>query len=447
VAVGEIPETKYAKLGDDRIAYQVVGDGPVDLLFTPASGDCIDLRWDFPPYASFLRRLASFSRLIMFDRRGVGASDPASGEPLPSWERWADEACAVLDAVGSEQAIVLGSTDSTPIAVLFAAVHGDRTRALILFNATARFLRAADYPWGMAQADVDGAVEVLEELWGTEALAEFGGPDAALRDPDYPRWWARTCRLSISPREAAAYFRWVQFTDVREALPSLRVPTLVLHRAGFQHIVPEHGKYVANHVPGAQFAVVPGADGAVFHEPTAETLRYIEEFVGGLGQAVEPDRSLAAILFTDIVKSTEMAAALGDRQWRHLLESHDAVARTLIDRHRGRLIKMTGDGLLATFDGPGRAIRCGFALRDALEPLGIVIRAGLHTGEVELRGDDIGGIGVHIAARVLDRAGPGELLASAAVPLLVAGSGIGFEDRGEHELKGVGQLRLYAVEA
>jgi class 3 adenylate cyclase len=440
------PQTHYAKLGDDRIAYQVLGDGPVDLLLVPAIGDCIDLRWDFPLYERFLRSLASFSRLIMFDRRGVGASDPVSGDALPSWERWADEARAVLDAVGSKEAVVMGVVDSTPTALLFAAVHNDRTRALIIFNGSARFLADADYPGGLSLSEMESAIQLLEEVWGTEAMAEVGSADMIATDPSYARLYARTCRLSSSPKEAVAYFRWVQLTDVRDVLPSLRVPTLVLHRAGFRWIPPEQGKYVADRVPGARFALVPGSDGAHFHEPTAEILRLIEEFTTHLVGVVESDRALASVLFTDIVGSTELAAALGDRQWRHLLESHDAVARTLIDQHRGRLVKMTGDGLLATFDGPGRAIRCGFALRDSLEPLGIVIRAGVHTGEVELRGDDIGGIGVHIAARVLDKAEAGEVLASSAVPLLVAGSGIAFDDRGEHELKGVGTLRLFAVQ-
>jgi class 3 adenylate cyclase len=240
----------------------------------------------------------------------------------------------------------------------------------------------------------------------------------------------------------------VQFTDVRDVLPSLRLPTLVLHRRDVKWMTPDQGRYVADHIPGARFALVPGADGIFYTEPTTEILLQIEDFLSGLRGAVEPDRALAAVLFTDIVGSTEQAAALGDREWRNLLESHDVVARSILDKHRGRLVKMTGDGILATFDGPGRAIRCASALRDALRPLGVQIRAGLHTGEVELRGADIAGIGVHIAARVLDQASAGELLASAAVPMLVAGSGIEFEDRGEHALKGVpGTWRLFRVEA
>jgi class 3 adenylate cyclase len=441
----EVPKTQYASLGKDRIAYQAVGQGPVDLVYTAPTGASIDLRWDWPPYASFLGRLASFSRLIMFDRGGTGASDPVSDETLPSWERWADEARAVLDAVASERAAVLGATESGPTAMLFAAIHPDRTQALILGNTTARFLNDTDYPWGLSRADLDGAVEVLEQTWGTEDLAEFGNPDAA-RDPAFRRWWARQSRLALSPSEASAHFRWVQSMDVREVLASIRVPTLVLHREEFKWVTADHGRYLADRIPDARFVLVPGADGALTSEPTAEILQHIEEHLTGHRREVEPDRSLAAVLFTDIVGSTERAAATGDRDWRNLLESHDVVARTIVDAHQGRLIRMTGDGMLATFDGPGRAIRCASALRDALRPLGLEIRAGLHTGEIELRGADIAGIGVHIAARVLEHAAPGQLLTSAAVPMLVGGSGIEFEDGGERDLKGVpGTWRLFGV--
>jgi class 3 adenylate cyclase len=451
--VTEIPETRYALLGSDRIAYQIVGDGPVDLLLAPLLGDCIDLRWDWPAHVSYLRQLGSFSRLIMFDRRGFGASDPVSGDPLPSWERWADEAQVVLDAVESDRAVVFGQTDSVPTAVMFAAIHPDRCRALILFNAFARLGRAPAFPRGPGEGPGPGMIEALERMWGTEEMAAFGNPEAA-RDPAYRRWFARSTRLATSPREAAAFLHWLQFTDLRDVLPSIRVPTLVLHRERAQWITPDMGRNLAVRIAGARFYVVPGADGSHFNSPTSETLQYIEQFLEGLHHAdqpgralsVVPDRVLAAILFTDIVGSTMQAAKFGDRKWRELLDRHDTTVRTLVVQHRGRLLKMTGDGVLATFDGPGRAIRCALAMRASLKALGIEIRAGLHTGEVELRGEDIAGIGVHIAARVLERARGGELLTSAAVPLLVAGSGLEFEDRGEHELKGVpGTWRLFTV--
>lgn len=441
----ELPETRYAWLRDDRIAYQVLGEGPVDVILAPNSGECIDLRWEWPGYAKFLQGLASISRLVMFDRRGSGASDPVSGDALPGWEAWADDAQAVLDAVGSEQAVIFGTNDSCATAILFAAVHADRTRGLVLFNATARFRKDTDFPWGGSQADVDRFAEAMERTWGTDTVVptvrDLGRGDAA-----YRRWLARANRLTMSPKQAGAYYRWLMNTDVRDVLPTVRAPTLVLHREDFKWISADQGRYVADHIPAARFVEIPGAEAMHYAEPTEGILQHVEDFLSALQDTVEPDRALAAILFTDIVGSTERAAALGDREWRNLIESHDLLVRTIVDQHRGRLIRTTGDGMLATFDGPGRAIHCAGALRDALGTLGLEIRAGLHTGEIELTGDDIAGIGVHIAARVLDKASGGQLLTSAAVPMLVAGSGIEFEDRGEHDLKGIpGTWRLFGV--
>lgn len=443
----QIPETSYAKLGEDRIAYQVLGEGPPDIVFMSALGACIEMYWEWPPFAAFLRRLASFGRLIVFDRRGMGASDPVALEALPSWEDWADDARAVLDAVGSDRAVILGTVEGGPTALLFAATHPERTQALVLANTTARFSTDVDYPWGLAEADVDNAVALLEDVWGTEAFTSFGFPELA-NDPAFVHWNGRMARMACSPRAASVYLRAVQRIDVRTVLPSIQVPTLVLHRKDASWITVDQGRYLAEHIPGARFVVLPGTElSPGFSKRPGPILDHIEEFVTGAAPVAATDRVLAAVLFTDIVGSTERAAALGDRRWRGLLESHDAVARTVIDQHHGRLVKTTGDGVLATFDGPGRAIRCGIALRDTLDPLGITIRAGLHTGEVELLRDDIGGIGVHVAARVLDHAGPGELLVSGAVPPLVVGSRIEFEDRGEYELKGVpGTWHLFAVE-
>jgi class 3 adenylate cyclase len=445
VAGGEVPKTRFASLGEDQIAYQVLGEGPVDLVLCPVSGDCIDVVWDWPPYAEFLRRLASVSRLVMFDRRGRGASDPVSGETLPGWELWAEEVRAVLDTVGSERAVVLGLSDSGPTAILFAAIHPDRTQGLILANTAARFWRDDDYRLGPSQAEATAAVEAFAQRWGSEDLAVLAEPDAA-RDPAYAGWIARGMRLAMSRKAASDYLQWLHDADVRDVIPSLRVPTLVLHRENSQWLTAEQGRDLAERIPDAQFALVPGAGGLLFSEPNAEILEHIEQFLTGLRAPIEADRALAAILFTDVVGSTERAAEVGDREWRSLIESHDVVVRTIVNQHQGRLIRTTGDGMLATFDGPGRAIGCAVALRDALRPLGLEIRAGLHTGEIELTGAEIAGIGVHIAARVLDHASPGQLLTSAAVPMLVAGSGIKFEERGEHELKGVpGTWNLYAV--
>jgi class 3 adenylate cyclase/alpha-beta hydrolase superfamily lysophospholipase len=444
----QVPETRYATLGDDRIAYQVFGAGEVDVLWVPPSGDCIDLRWEWPPYADFLRWLGTQARVISFDRRGAGASDIPSGETLPSWERWSDDARAVLDAVGSERAVIVGASDSGVTAILFAASHPARTQGLVLFNTAARWAAAPDYPAGLPEETLALTSQFVQDAWGTEALAEVVGPDLARRAPEWRREVARGARLYMSPREASRLMHIQLSLDVREALDLIRVSTLVLHAEGLESIPPDHGRYLAEHIAGARLALLPGNDSIFIGGPQVEAVRrLIEEFLSGLRRAPEPDRALAAILFTDIVGSTERASALGDREWRNLLESHDAVARTVVEQHRGRLVKMTGDGMLATFDGPGRAIRCALALDDALRPLGLEIRAGLHTGEVEVRATDVAGIGVHIAARVLACAPPGDLLVSTAVPMLVAGSGIEFEDRGEHELKGVpGSWKLFAVE-
>jgi class 3 adenylate cyclase len=445
VAGDEVPETRFAFLGEDRIAYQVLGDGPVDLVLCNSSGECIDLAWGWPPQAEFLHRLASISRLVMFDRRGRGASDPVSGKTLPGWELWAEEVRAVLDTVSSERAVVFGVTDSGPTAILFGAMHPDRTQGLILANTAARGFFVDDNSPDPYPADIAAAAEVFAQQWGTEDVAVPGNPDAA-RDPAFRRWSALTMRLAMTGKEASDYFRFLQHSDVRDVLPSLRVPTLVLHRENYKWYPVELGRHLADRIPDGQFALVPGADGMVFSEPNAEILDHIENFLTGLRAPVEADRALAAILFTDIVGSTERAAEVGDREWGNLMASHDTLGRTIVDQHQGRLIRTTGDGMLATFDGPGRAIRCARAFTAALQPLGLEVRAGVHTGEIELRGPDIAGIGVHIGQRVSAVAGPGEVLVSRTVVDLVTGSGIEFDDRGEHDLKGVpGAWHLFAV--
>jgi class 3 adenylate cyclase len=443
----EVPETRYAWAGEDRVAYQVFGAGDIDLLFTANSGDAMEMRWYWPPYAEFLRRLASSARVIMFDRRGMGSSDPASGASLPGWEQWADDARAVLDAVDSERAVLFGSSDGGPTMLLFAASHPQRTRGLILVNATASFGRL-----GSAGLDDPGEGEhpireFIAHGWGTPAISEFAFPDAA-RDPALLRWALTSLRLAYSPRTASDMFAEQAHMDVRHLLGSVKVPTLVLHREGYPAVPVAEGRYVAEHVPGARFVLLPGRDAQLWMEPAEAGTRQVEEFLAELHGPSESDRALAAILFTDIVGSTKHLSSVGDLAWRNLLNSHDVIARTVVNQHGGRLIETTGDGILATFDGPGRAIRCSIALRDSLRPLGIEIRAGLHTGEVETRGSGISGIAVHIAARVLDAATGGELLVSPAVPMLVAGAGFEFDDRGSHELKGVdGTWQLFAVRA
>jgi pimeloyl-ACP methyl ester carboxylesterase len=312
--VSEIPETQYATLGDDHIAYQVFGEGEVDLLWVPASGDCIELRWDYPPYADFLFWLGAQARVISFDRRGAGASDVPSGEPLPSWERWADDARAVLDAVGSERAVIAGSADSGPTAILFAASHPARTQGLILINSAARWTAAPDYPAGLREEALALVSQMVQDAWGTENMPEWAS-DLVRQDPDFRRLILRSQRMYMSPREASRVFNFQKSLDVRDALALIRVPTLVLHREDMQQpLSPEHGRYLAEHIEGARLALVPGRGGMIFTEPAADAFRCIEEFVGGLHGVAEPDRALAAILFTDIVGSTERASVLGDRE-------------------------------------------------------------------------------------------------------------------------------------
>jgi class 3 adenylate cyclase/pimeloyl-ACP methyl ester carboxylesterase len=443
-------ETLFAWSGEDRVAYQLFGEGDIDLLYASTMGDPIDLRWDWPPYADFLRWLGTQARVITFDRRGTGSSDRPSGAPLPSWEQWADDARAVLDAVESERAVLYGLGDGGPIAILFAATHPQRTRGLILANVAVWFGAAPDapdVPWNAQSLGETAVQEFLAQAWGTTALLAAAFPDAA-GNPAFLRWALRSVRLACSRIDASTVLTWESQVDVRYALGSVRVPTLVLHREACPVFALEHGRYLAEHISGAQLAVLPGRDLHPFNEPAAPGLQHIEAFLHELHGTSESNRALAAILFTDFVGSTKQLSALGDSAWRNLLDSHDVIARTVVEQHAGHLIKTTGDGILATFDGPGRGIRCATALRDALRPLGLEIRAGLHTGEVEIRGTDIAGIAVHIATRVLEAATAGELWVSAAVPMLVAGAGFEFDDRGDHELKGIdGTWQLFAVRA
>ena len=440
-----VPETHYIRLGDAEIAYQVVGDGPLDLVYCRGTQH-LELLWDHPASADFLRSLASFSRLILFDRRGWGASDPFPDGAMPTWEGWAEDIDAVLDAVGSESAALFGEGDAGPIAVLYAASRPERIRALILGNTCARSLVADDYPIGQPNEFLDSMVEVLEQAWGSPELIGISIPSRA-NDREFLEWAAKVRRASATPRSAAIQHRYMwESMDVRHALPLIRVPTLVLHNRGNRIVAVEHARFLANQITGASVIEYASDDAFFYADRPEPVIEDVARFLTGQSLDFDVDRVLTTVLYTDIVGSTEHAVAVGDHRWRGLLDTHDAVVRTVIDQHRGRLVKFTGDGLLATFDGPGRAVRCAVAVREALKPLGIRIRAGIHSGEVELRDDDIGGIGVHVTARVLDHAAPGELWASEALPLLVAGSGIEFDDRGEHALKGVpGSWRLFAV--
>jgi class 3 adenylate cyclase len=439
-----LPETKYARLGGDRIAYQVVGDGPPDLVLTLNSFGHVDIGWEEPGYALFLRTLASFSRVILFDRRGTGASDPLPLGSLPPWESYGVDLAAVLDEVGSEQAAIMAQLDASPMAIFFAGTRPERTSALILANASAKYTATDDYPIGVPPDVAEALVAQLDQLWGTEAMV-LQVPSRA-DDERFRRWIAKAQRTVGSPRVVQAYMRAMFEVDARPILPLIHAPTLVLHRSNVQFIPVQHGRYLAEHIPGAKLVELPGVEGPLVWEMPELTLDRVQEFLTGVGRVAEPTRVLSTVLFTDIVGSTERAAALGDRRWREVLNVHDELARRLVEEFGGRLVKTTGDGILATFDGPGRAIRCAAALRDELAGVGVRIRAGLHTGEVELRDEDVGGIAVHIAARVMAAAAPGETLTSRTVQDLVVGSDIVLVDRGAHPLKGIaGPWQLYAV--
>jgi class 3 adenylate cyclase len=440
----DVPETRFAWVGDDRIVYQAFGDGPVDLIYSAGTTAMIDLAWDWPPYAHFLRRLGSFARVIMFDRRGSGGSDRPSRAGLAIWEHWADDIRAVMDAAGSTRAAIEAGSDLGPSAILFAATEPERTQALVLWCTTARFGVAEDYP-GLALDDIDALHEFIVKHWGTDEMAAFGAPDSA-DDPAFRRWYTKMQRASYSPQDLLAALRTAIAADVRDILSTVLTPTLVIHRKDFPYAPFAHGLYLAERLPDARLLAVPGADATDWWMPD-DVLREIETFVTGTKErTATADRVLASVLFTDIVRSTEATAALGDRRWRTLMDSHDAITRELVEQNEGRLIKLTGDGMLATFDGPGRAMRCAASMRDALRTLAIEIRAGIHTGEVERREHDITGIGVNVAVRVMEHAQAGEILVSGAVPLLMAGSGIEFENRGEWALKGVpGEWAIFAV--
>jgi class 3 adenylate cyclase len=440
----EPPETKYVAVGDADVAYQVMGDAPLDLLFFSGVGH-VEFQWSHPRQASLLTRLASFSRLILFDRRGTGASDavprPAA---IPTWEEWTDDVAAVLDAVGSERAAIVAQLDAGPIGVLFSAMHPERVTHLILGNTSSRFMVADDYPVGLAPEVVDSLVELIATSWGTADLVRVLSSNAT---DDEVRFLSQLLRAALTPRTAAAQYRYLlESVDVRHALPLVQSPTLVLHNRGNPIVPFAHGRYIAQHIPGARLVELAYDGVGLRSEEEQVVLEEIAEFLTGKRPVVEVERILTTVLFTDIVRSTERAAALGDQSWRKVLDAHDAVVRDELRRFRGREISTAGDGFQASFDGPARAIRCARAITDAVRKLGIEVRVGIHTGECEVRGDDLAGLTVHIAARVGALAGTCEVLVSGTIRDLVVGSGIEFTDRGEHELKGVpGTWRLFAV--
>ncbi len=442
------PETRYARSGDVNIAYQVVGEGERDLVFVPGWVSNIELMWEEPTIARLLERLASFSRLILFDKRGTGLSDRVSNEKLPTLEERMDDVRAVLDSVGSRRAALFGHSEGGNMSVLFAATYPDRTSALITLGCFAKRRDPdADYPWAPTAEERASTVADKEQNWGTlrPEDIEYLAPSRS-GDEQFVRKLERYFRGAASPGAAAALLRMNTDIDVRAVLPTIQVPTLVLHRTGDRDVNIAEGHYLAAKVPGAKFVELAGADHLISAGDPDAIADEIEEFLTGVRPAPDPDRVLATVLFTDIVGSTEHVSELGDRGWRELLRAHDAAVRHELERFRGREVDTAGDGFLATFDGPARAVRCALSIGASVRRLGVDVRAGIHTGECELDGPKVRGIAVHTGARVASLAGPGEVLISQTVKDLVAGSGLEFEDRGVHELKGIpGEWRLYAA--
>jgi class 3 adenylate cyclase len=437
----DLPEIEYARSGDVSIAYQVIGKGPTDLVFVPFIGNLASW-WELPGWVRFFERCASFSRLIVFDKRRTGLSDRPGD--LPTLEVRMDDVRAVLDAIGSESAALFGTLEGCQMSALFAATYPERARALVLFHPAARMVTTPDYPWGFSVEEWHSRLRAIRAHWGERAflerLAKELNPGLA-DDQEYLRWIVNHSRLAASPSAAYAFYRMQMETDIRHVLPAIRVPTLVLHR----RLREREARYFAERIPGSR-SIALGGTGDGIYEDNAQVVDEIESFLNGLREEQEPDRVLATVLFTDIVGSTERAATVGDRAWRELLERHQELVRGNLLRFRGREIDTTGDGFLASFDGPARGIRCACAIVEETRNLGFEVRAGLHAGECEILHGDMAGIAVHTGARIASKAEPSEVLVSSTVKDLVAGSGIDFEDRGIHELKGVpGEWRLYAV--
>jgi pimeloyl-ACP methyl ester carboxylesterase len=437
-------ETRYAKSGDLSIAYQVAGNGPLDVVCIPGFVSHVELGWDVPPYRHIWERLASFSRLIVFDKRGTGLSDRT--EQIPTLEERMDDVRAVMDAAGSEQAAIVGISEGGPMSLLFTATYPERTSALALWASFARSLQAPDYPFGTDPEVAESTYEWVAQAWGQgRVLRALAVPDSS-RDESTLRHYARAERNSATPGLAVAALRFGGQSDVRDVLPAISTPTLVLHRTGDRLIPADCGRYLAEHIAGAKHVELPGDFHLSATGQDDAMLDEIQEFLTGRRHVPAPDRVLKTVLFTDIVDSTARAASVGDRRWKGLLDEHDTIIRQELERFRGVEINTTGDGFLAAFDGPARGIGCAQAIGRHTSSLGFEVRAGLHTGEIEQRGDDLSGLAVHIGARVAALAGPGEVLVTSTVRDLVTGSGIEFDDRGRHELKGVpGEWEVLAV--
>ena len=439
----KIPETRYAKSAGVHIAYQEFGTGSVNVLLVPGWASHIEYAWEEPSFAGFLERLASFARVVWFDKRGTGLSDRVAGQPI--LEERMDDLRAVMDAVGWRTTAVFGISEGGSMCALFAATYPDCVHALILYGAFARRLRAPDYPWGPTVEERESWISSLEAGWGGDLELPTLAPSKA-RDPGFRHWFAAYGRLSVSPSAAVTLARMNANIDIRGILPSIAVPTLVLHRSGDQDVLIGNGRHLAEHIRGARLVELPGDDHLPWVGDTEGLLGEIQEFLTGLRSPGPIDRVLATVLFSDIVGSTRRATELGDQAWRETLLRHNQAIRKELSRFGGREVKTTGDGFLATFDGPARAVRCAAAIQATAQTLGLDLRVGVHTGECELLGTDVGGIGVHIASRVADLSDGRNVLVTSTVKDLTSGSGIAYRDLGERELKGiVGQWRLFEV--
>ncbi len=441
------PPTQYARTAEGAyLAYQCFGKGPIDLVLPLNGGLGIDLVWDEPAFVSFFTRLATFARVIALDVRGFGSSSRVDPNRVPAVQTWMDDVATVMDAARSEQASMVAHGECAMSLMLFAATYPERVDHLVLANPYTRYIRNDECPWAMPADVHDAYMQMYRDLWGSGEVARWLAPSLVPNDEALARW-GRIERLAATPDVVTVPMAFAR-SDVTDVLPSIQAPTLVVVRTGDRHVRPEHGRYVASRIPHARLLEVGGEDDVLAADPTPELLDAIEEFVTGIRPTPVLERVLSTVLFTDIVSSTTRAAAVGDRAWRDALDQFDALSRQMLRRFRGTYVKSTGDGTLATFDGPARAVECARSIAAAMPMLGLEIRAGLHTGEIERRGDDVAGLAVHIAARVAALAAGGQVLVSRTVTDLVAGSGIAFDDLGEHELKGVpGTWRLYAAEA
>ena len=438
------PAISYARSGDVHVAYQVVGEGPVDIVFVEGSITNRHLQWEAPLYRRFVERVGSFARVILFDKRGMGLSDRVQAGTL---EERMDDVRAVMDAVGSERAALIGESEGGPLSMLFAAAHPERTLALILAGAEVKEEITEDWPWGESTREAfEESMTTLAERWSRAPSSLRILLSSSGDDPQLLEWYARLKVQSASPAAAEVFLRMAHDIDVRDVAPAIRVPTLILHSTGDQVCHVENGRFLARTIPGARFVELPGSDHVMYGELADLALAEIREFLTGVREGPEPERVLATVLFTDLVGSTERARELGDRRWRDLLERHHKAVRSQLTRFSGREIDTAGDGFLAAFDGPARAIRCAQAIVSAVDAIGLAVRAGVHTGECEVLGEKLAGLAVHVGARVAAQAGPGQVLVSSTVRDLIAGSGIELEDRGLYALKGIDEeRRLYAA--